>query len=325
MGNGNHLSEIFKKGICIMAIPKRIFYVWGANENKRRDVELCLLTWRQKCPDYEIVEINEESIEYFNFQEELKTNKWFKTVYENKLFAYIADYIRIKVLYDNGGIYLDTDVSTLKNFDEYLNEPAFVGMQKDSKSGLDNLEPAILGAKKGNVLLKQILDFYDKGIWELPIYTMPQVFNHFITKNYGEIIYPEYEKQEIIKLNDITIYPEKYLIPMRCGEEFGMDCIKSETTTIHWFGGSWTAGNIKTFLQNKHKVPLEKLIKQCFVKKTYIDNPFIKVEKQYQKFSINIDGYYMFRFKYQFYGKQKYLILYVLGLKIRLFKVGTTK
>ena len=130
-----------------MSIPKRIFYVWGANEKKRRDVELCILSWRLLMPDYEIIEINENSKDYFDFQEELTSNKWFRTVYENKLYAYIADYIRIKVLYDNGGIYLDTDVSTLKRFDKYLEESAFVGMQSDSSLGSSNLEPAILGAQ----------------------------------------------------------------------------------------------------------------------------------------------------------------------------------
>ena len=40
-----------------MTIPKRIFYVWGANEPKRPDVELCIKTWKYANPDYEIIEI----------------------------------------------------------------------------------------------------------------------------------------------------------------------------------------------------------------------------------------------------------------------------
>ena len=304
-----------------MSIPKVIYYVWGANESKRRDVELCILSWHQKCPDYEIIEINENSIEHFNFKKELKNNKWFKTVYENRLYAYIADYIRIKVLYDNGGIYLDTDVSTLKNFDNYLNEPAFVGMQKDSKSGSDNLEPAILGAQKGNLLLEQILDFYNQKIWEMPIYTMPQIFDYFITQRYGKIIYPEYKKQEIIKLKDITIYPEKYLIPTRCGATFKMEDIKSETTTIHWFGGSWTTGNVKTFLNNKHKKELKTLINKCFNKKEIINNPFIKIEKLFKNYSINIDFYYLFRFKYKYYGDRRFLTLFIAGIQIPIWRI----
>ncbi len=306
-------------------IPKRIFYVWGAGEPKRRDVNLCILSWRQVCPDYEIIEINENSIDYFNFQEELKNNKWFKTVYENKMYAFVADYIRVKVLYDNGGIYLDTDVSLLNNFDEYLREPAFVGIQKDSKSGSDNLEPAILGSRKGNSLIKEISDFYGKDVWKLPISTMPQIFNYYITKNYGKIIYPEYDKQEIIRLKDITLYPEKYLIPMRCGEEFKMEFLKPETTTIHWFGGSWTNGNIKTFLLNKHKIKTEKLVKECFSKKTYFDNPFIKAERVFKKLSVEIDFYYLFRFKYRYWGRDKFLVLFLFGVPIKIIKIGVSK
>ena len=143
-------------------IPKRIFYVWGANESKRRDVNLCILSWREKLPGYEIIEINEESVEYFNFQEELKNNKWFRTVYENKLYAYIADYIRIKVLYNNGGIYFDTDVSVISSINDILENKAFVGIQNDTKTHPNILEPAILGAEQYNSILKDILNFYEK-------------------------------------------------------------------------------------------------------------------------------------------------------------------
>ena len=49
-------------------IPKRIFYVWGANEKKPRAVQVCVQTWRQIMPDYEIIEINENNTKYFDFK-----------------------------------------------------------------------------------------------------------------------------------------------------------------------------------------------------------------------------------------------------------------
>lgn len=303
-----------------MAIPKRIFYVWGAGEKKRRDVDLCILSWRQLMPDYEIIEINEKSIEYFNFQEELKNNKWFRTVYENKLYAYIADYIRIKVLYDNGGIYLDTDVSTLKRFDEYLGNPAFVGIQSDSSIGRRNLEPAILGAQQKNPLFKQILEFYENDIWTQPIYTMPEIFDFVMDKNYDKIYYPAKLEQSIIKLDNISIYPEKYFIPMRAGEPFSYDCIEPETTTIHWYGASWVKDNIKYFLNNKHKIELEQLQHKCFNEKYLVNNSFISIKKDYNKFVINIDFSYLFRFKHEYYSKTRFLTVFILGLQIKLWK-----
>lgn len=236
-----------------MAIPKRIFYVWGANEPKRPEVEFCINSWKANCPEYEIVEINEDSIEHFNFQKEIKNNAWFKTVYDRKMFAYVSDFVRIKTLYENGGIYLDTDVTVIKNFDIFLNEPAFVGLQSDKDISNDIFEPAILGAQKGNLLLKQILDFYNEDIWNLPIYRMPQIFSHFIKKNYVEYINKPKGKQEIIKYNDITIYPERYFIPFRYGETFSGKCIEKDTHTIHWWNASWIKPEITNFLENKHK------------------------------------------------------------------------
>ena len=56
-------------------ISKKVFYVWGANESKPEKVLKCMASWQKNLQDYEIVEINDESKEYFDFQEELKQNK----------------------------------------------------------------------------------------------------------------------------------------------------------------------------------------------------------------------------------------------------------
>lgn len=228
-------------------IPKRIFYVWGAGEKKPRDVQVCIQTWRQVMPDYEIIEINENSSQYFDFQENLKNNKFFRTVYNNKMWAYVADYIRIKTLHDHGGIYFDTDVSAVRPLDKFLKNPAFVGMQNT-----EYVEPAILGAQKNNPLLKKILEFYNREIWELPIFTMPQIFRHFLVRDYGITQFLDKEKQKIIHTDDIAIYPERYFIPFRYQSEFTPDCVEKDTCTIHWFGGSWTRPSVIDWLMNKH-------------------------------------------------------------------------
>lgn len=304
-------------------IPKRIFYVWGANENKKRDVNLCILTWLDKCSGYEIIEINENSSKYFNFKEEINKNLWFKTIYENKLYAYISDYIRIKVLYEHGGIYLDTDVSTLKNFDTFLNNKAFVGIQNDTKTNKNILEPAILGSTAGNEILKDVLNFYNDEIWELPIYTMPQIFQYVLEKKYGKITAPEKSKQKIIELSDISLYPERFFIPMRVGETFNKSCIEKDTTTIHWFGGSWVKSNIDYFLKNKHKIDLNRLSKKCFNKTILVDNKFLKIEKIFRNYSINVDFYYLFRFKYKYYGKRRFLTIIIMGIQIPIWQVSS--
>ncbi len=159
---------------------------------------------------------------------------------------------------DHGGIYFDTDVSSVRPMDDFMKHNVFVGIQDSAADGWNNLvEPAILGAKKGNEILRQVLDFYanegENTIWTMPISTMPEIFKYVLEKNYGEQIYPIKNKQEIIEYPDITLYPEKYLIPFRFGHAFTPECVTPDTYTIHWFGGSWTDPKTINFLQNKHR------------------------------------------------------------------------
>ena len=238
-------------------IPKRIFYVWGADEFKPARVNLCILSWHQTMPDYEIIEINENSTEYFNFREELKNNKYFKTVYERKMFAFAADYIRLKILYNNGGIYFDTDVYALQSFDKFLAEPAFIGIQGNtSEIGREWVEPAILGAGKGNPFIKQILDFYDREIMDTPLFILPDIFAEFLSESYNLKSYPDKDGQGIIRLKDITIYPEKYFIPYRLNQTFSVGCIENDTHAMHLFAGSWDDNNVVWFQKHKHKAAL---------------------------------------------------------------------
>lgn len=286
-------------------IPKRIFYVWGANEPKGKAELMCLFSWFQNLKDFEIIEINDNSTEYFNFQEELKNNKWFKTVYDRKMWAYVADYIRIKTLYDNGGVYFDTDVMAIKDLSPLLDNPAFVGIQS-----YDRTEPAILGAEKGNSFLKQMLDFYNDEIWHSNLYKCPDLFKHFLELNYGK---QEYDfdniDDEVRRYKDITLYPRKYLIPFSPAQIRNEDIskISVDTYTIHWYKGSWSKPEIFYFLENKNKLNLKILDKKCQEIK----------EKASEGFKYNNILERILSLKEMYSKKKKYKILTVFGFQIK--------
>ena len=54
------------------------------------------------CPDYEIIEWNESNFD-------LGCSDFVNEAYKAKKWAFVSDYARLKVIYDNGGIYLDTE------------------------------------------------------------------------------------------------------------------------------------------------------------------------------------------------------------------------
>jgi mannosyltransferase OCH1-like enzyme/ADP-heptose:LPS heptosyltransferase len=235
-------------------IPKRIFYVWGANEPLKDEVKKCISTWKEQMPEFEIIQLDETCKQYFDYEKELKENKWFRTVYAKKMWAYVSDYIRIKVLYKHGGIYLDTDVSVLKNMTPLLEEPAFVGMQDVKRT-----EPAILGAQKGNLFLEEILKFYDKGIWSSEIFKMPDIFTKFILRT--EPNFYKLPKDNIIHLKYLSIYPKEYFIPFNGTEPKDLELATGNTYTAHWYNGSWVKPEILKFLENKHKKSMKYRLK----------------------------------------------------------------
>ena len=88
-------------------IPKVIHYCWFGGKPIPNDVKKCINSWKKKCGDYEIKCWNESNFD-------VNAHPFTKAAYEAKAWAFVSDYARLKVVYDHGGIYLDTDVELLK-------------------------------------------------------------------------------------------------------------------------------------------------------------------------------------------------------------------
>ena len=128
-------------------IPKVIHYCWFGKSPKTKLHQLCLDSWEKHCPEYQIIEWNEDNYD-------VAKNLYMKQAYEAGKWAYVSDYARIDIIYHHGGIYLDTDVELIKSLDSLLGLEAFIahGQWSAVNSG------AGLGAVKGNHILKEILE-----------------------------------------------------------------------------------------------------------------------------------------------------------------------
>ncbi len=240
-------------------IPKRVFYVWGYGEKKSNLANICIENWRMMLPDYEIIEVNEKTKEWFDFDYEYENNLWFKTVYDLKMWAYVSDYIRVKTIYEHGGIYADTDITIYKNLDDLLKNNMFIGNQKNNIPDL-----AFFGAKKNNPILKDMLEFYKDKIWKDPNYIIINIFKKIIFEKYDIT----YDNSKIHKFNDLTIYPYEYFFPYFYTEIFSHNMITTNTYTMHWCNASWMNKKNIFFLSNKHRIPLKTLLKQlAFIEK----------------------------------------------------------
>lgn len=231
-------------------INKRIFYLW-CGSSKPIDVEACVLSWRQNLPDYEIVEIKEDDTAWFDFNKVCAENEFFNFVYKNKIWAYVADYIRFYVLEKFGGIWLDTDVSVIKSFDDVLNTGILLGRENNN-----HIETALVGAEAHHPLIKQALDFYNDEIWRSPLYTSPRILTYCLEK-FGFAA----GKDGLIILNDIKIYPPEYFFPLPLHASFKPDMLTANSHSLHWWKSSWSSPAVLNWLKNKHKVGKNKALK----------------------------------------------------------------
>ena len=121
---------------------------------------------------------------------------------------YIADYVRIHYLYENGGIYLDTDMEIVKDFSplfESENIEFFTGYESDDGIGM-----GLFGVAAKSEFLKKMINFYDKEIYSSPLFTLPQI-TKYILKNYFMC---DFSKDEIKdEKNGIYVYRKEYFYP----------------------------------------------------------------------------------------------------------------
>ena len=83
-------------------IPKIIHYCWVGGNPKPQSVLYCIESWKRCCPDYEIREWNETNYDFTK-------NEYMRQAYEAKKWAFVTDFVRLQVVCDQGGIYLDGD------------------------------------------------------------------------------------------------------------------------------------------------------------------------------------------------------------------------
>lgn len=216
-------------------IPKIIHYSWLSNDPMPQKLLKCMASWKEKLPDYEIW--------LWNFERFPKEKSlWVQQAFDNKKYAFAADYIRIYALYYYGGIYLDSDVEVLKSFDDLLDLPYFLGNEDQT-----GIEAATFGCEKGFSLMATMLQYYEgrhfvreDGTFDTE--TLPHIFRKCIDKDFEYHLI--YNKEEFIKDDKIiNVFPVDYFSPKTWDTQEMR--ITNNTYSIHHFSGSWQPKGVR--------------------------------------------------------------------------------
>lgn len=132
-----------------LKIPRIIHYCWFGGNPKPEIVQKCIASWRKYCPDWEIIEWNEQNYDVSKFA---YTNE----AHQAKQWAFVSDVARLDVVCSHGGVYMDTDVELLSSIDSWLHHNAFFFWETEINiaSGLG------FGAQKEHPAVKAMLDYY---------------------------------------------------------------------------------------------------------------------------------------------------------------------
>lgn len=220
-------------------IDKKIYYAWFGKNEKSELIQNCIKSWKTYCPDYEIIEINEDNFDYNKYE-------FSRIAYENKNWAYVSDKAKLEYMKKHSGFYLDTDIELLKSLDEVRNNNCVVTEFAKGYYGV-----GVIGVSKE---LPRIIKETERLMtFQSPIHYTLNILAHKEYQTLGL-------KKETIK--DVTFYNT---------EIFGNPRTKitDETIAIHkesnsWVNG-WTGGfkpkgdflPFKIIINNQHRKDLE--------------------------------------------------------------------
>lgn len=207
-------------------IPKIIHYCWFGKGKKSELIESCIKSWKKYCPDYEIIEWNEENFDY-------KSNKFAREAYEHKKWAFVADFARLEILYKYGGIYVDTDMEFLKPINNLLKDSAFIGFENDT-----TIAAGIIGAEKESKWIKELLEQYKEKSFikkdgSLDTEANVEKISQITHENYDAVLDGSFQELK----EGLKIYPKDFFYPKDFST--GLIDITENTIMLHHYDASW--------------------------------------------------------------------------------------
>lgn len=217
-------------------IPKTIHYCWFGETPLPEQYRKYMESWQRYCPDYKIIEWNESNFD-------TTRNRYCQEAYSAQKWAFVSDYARLKIIYECGGVYLDTDVELVKDITPLVVDGiGFIGFQNpiEATTGLG------FAAAPHNEVVKAMLDIYENRTFVLSdgtynLIPCPAANTTGLISCGLKIDYPWCNR--IQTLQGIAVYPEEYFNPLNYDTQ--KLNVTSNTYMIHHYSATWINNNRK--------------------------------------------------------------------------------
>ncbi|MBL0530226.1 glycosyl transferase [Aeromonas caviae] len=209
-----------------MSIPKKIHYCWFGGAELPELALRCMASWVKHCPDYEIIRWDESN-------SDLESCQFVREAYAAKKWAFVSDYMRLKVVEEHGGIYLDIDVELLKPLDPFLECQGFMGFEQAKpycvNTGLG------FGAVAHHSVIRKLMENYENT----PFIKADGSFDMIACPKRDTVILVSLGLKKTNQrqaVDGVDIFPYEYFSPVSL---LGEKCFTNHTVSIHHFNASW--------------------------------------------------------------------------------------
>lgn len=229
-------------------IPKKIHYCWFGRGEKPKLAKHCIASWKKYCPDYEIIEWNEDNFDIAKYP-------YAQYCLENRRWAFLSDFVRLAVVSEHGGLYFDTDVELIARPDELLRYDAFYGFENDENIATGLGFGCVAGHPTVQAMKQAYLDLPRQADGTYALAACPALNTRALLP-FGLAL--NGERQNIA---GAEILPADYLNPY--DDPTGTLNKTKNTVSIHWYSKSWMSKG--TILRSRLTKPLHRIFgKDCF-------------------------------------------------------------
>lgn len=215
-------------------IPKLIHYCWFGGNELPPMYQRCIDSWKKNLSDFEIIRWDESNT--------LFDTPFLRDCVRKKQWAFISDYIRMRAIYNHGGVYLDCDMEIIKDISPLLNNHCFMGYEARNRP-----TSGVIGSTPKHSFPERCMDIVNTRHKDNKAYLIaPEVVILALSTQ------PSHEHT--------TIYDENYFYPYnpydtyrKCSTLMFSD-ITEKTYAIHHWGKSWNQSIIERAIKKIEKI-----------------------------------------------------------------------
>lgn len=235
-------------------IPKTIYYCWFGGSKLPLEIIENIESWKKFNRDYNIVQIDETRTDLFNYTD----YSFAKEAYKSKKWAFVSDIARLHVIYENGGIYLDTDVELLKPLDEILNYDE-VWAKENRHTIATGL---ILAAERKTENIKNILKIYKGKQFDRKKLNSISTVNVISKYFWGKGL--KIKNNQVALIGGTAIYPTNAFAPIHY---WGGGKITGRSYAVHKYKASWVTEDkrLLNYVRKYLRWGFNTLILKCYI------------------------------------------------------------